>query len=90
MLFRWNQWNVDHIAEHGVSPEEAEWVVEHARRPYPELREDEQMAGGRPRPRRTMVAGDFRPRSRDEDTAYVIHARPLTDREKKRERRRIR
>jgi hypothetical protein len=25
----------------------------------------------------------------DEDTAYVIHARPLTDREKKRERRRL-
>ena len=24
MLFRWNEWNVDHIVEHGVSPEEAE------------------------------------------------------------------
>ena len=40
MLFRWNEWNVEHIAEHGVLPEEAEWVVEHARRPYPELREE--------------------------------------------------
>jgi hypothetical protein len=28
--------------------------------------------------------------SEEEDTAYVLHARPLTDREKKRERRRVR
>ena len=40
VLFRWNDWNIEHIAEHGVSPEEAEWVVDHARRPYPELREE--------------------------------------------------
>ena len=27
MEFRWNEWNVEHIAIHGVEPEEAEWVV---------------------------------------------------------------
>ena len=34
--FKWIDWNVDHIARHGVAPEEAEWVVNHARRPCPE------------------------------------------------------
>jgi hypothetical protein len=34
--FRWNDWNRDHIAMHGVAPEEAEYVVDHASAPYPE------------------------------------------------------
>jgi len=34
--FRWNQWNRDHIATHGVLPEEAEYVINHAAPPYPE------------------------------------------------------
>jgi hypothetical protein len=41
VLFRWNDWNVDHIAEHGVSPKEAELVVESARRPYPEMQQED-------------------------------------------------
>jgi hypothetical protein len=28
MEFRWNAWNIEHIAEHGVTPEEAEAVVQ--------------------------------------------------------------
>ena len=39
--FRWNRWNVDHIARHGVTPVEAEYVVEHAGPPYPRAMEDE-------------------------------------------------
>jgi uncharacterized DUF497 family protein len=35
MDFRWNDWNTEHVQEHGVSPVEAEEVVLHARRPYP-------------------------------------------------------
>ncbi|MCX5683433.1 MAG: hypothetical protein NT049_07100 [Planctomycetota bacterium] len=31
MKFRWNEWNIDHVAEHGVQPREAEGVVEQAR-----------------------------------------------------------
>ena len=90
MIFRWNEWNVDHVAEHGVSPEEAEWVVEHARRPYPELQEESKwrVAGRGHGDRWLQVIFVFDPD--DEDTAYVIHARPLTEREKKRERRRVR
>lgn len=94
MLFRWNDWNVEHIAEHGVSPEEAEQVVEHARNPFPELREHDKWRvigrglGGR----WIQVIFVFDPIEEDideDDTVYVIHARPLTDREKKRERKRL-
>jgi hypothetical protein len=34
--FVWNEWNIDHIAEHGVVPVEAEFVVRGARPPFPE------------------------------------------------------
>jgi uncharacterized DUF497 family protein len=88
VLFRWNDWNVDHIAEHSVSPEEAEWVVEHARRPYPEARKDgRRLVIGRGRGGRWLqVVYIFDP----EDVAYVLHARPLQEHEKHRARRRFR
>jgi uncharacterized DUF497 family protein len=35
MLFQWDQKNTAHIAEHGVSPEEAEYVVRRAVPPFP-------------------------------------------------------
>jgi hypothetical protein len=31
----WDDDNVEHIGEHGIMPEEAEYVVEHARSPFP-------------------------------------------------------
>jgi hypothetical protein len=34
--FIWQSKNVEHIADHSVAPEEAEYVVLHARPPYPE------------------------------------------------------
>jgi len=33
--FRWNTFNLDKVAKHGVSPAEAEHVVRFAKRPYP-------------------------------------------------------
>ena len=36
-IFRWNDWNRNHIAAHGVLPEEAEYIVNHALRPYPDF-----------------------------------------------------
>jgi uncharacterized DUF497 family protein len=33
--FRWNKWNVEHLARHGVDPEAAEQVVQGAARGYP-------------------------------------------------------
>jgi uncharacterized DUF497 family protein len=35
VIFAWDEWNREHIAEHNVSPAEAEYVVRKARRPYP-------------------------------------------------------
>ena len=87
MLFRWNRWNIEHIAEHGVPPEEAELVVEQARRPYPEARPDgKRLVIGRGRGDRWLqVIYIYDP----EDVVYVIHARPLRDNEKRRARRRL-
>ena len=86
--FRWNEWNVEHIGEHGVSPIEAEQLVDDAAPPYPESIGEEkwrvcgQTAGGRD----LQVIYVFDP----EDWIYVIHARGLNDREKRRLRRRVR
>ena len=79
MLFRWNDWNVEHIAEHGVFPDEG-WVVDHAHRPYPEARADgRRLVVGRGRGGRWLqVVYIFDP----EDVVYVIHARPLREHEK--------
>ena len=79
--FRWNDWNLDHLAEHGVDREEAEAVVRNAKEPYPEKRADERWAvWGRGRGGRLLqVIFIFD----DDGTIYVIHARPLTEREAK-------
>lgn len=85
MEFRWNAWNVEHIARHGVDPEAAETVVEAARSPFP----------------RRIEAGKWLVWGADADdrllqvvfildaagTAFVIHARPLTRNERLRLRR---
>ncbi len=36
MDFRWNEWNLEHAQKHGVTPAEAEWVVQTARAPFPQ------------------------------------------------------
>ena len=86
--FRWNAWNLEHATSHGVSPLEAEMVVRSARAPYPEARGDNKWAvlgrGSSGRLIQVIYVVDA------EETLYVIHARPLTDREKHKYRRRIR
>jgi uncharacterized protein len=83
--FRWNAWNVEHIAKHGAVPAQAEYVVNHPFRGYP-LRGEEQkyLARGQDRNGVYMQAiYIFDPPG----VVYVIHARPLNDAEKKRLRR---
>jgi len=88
MEFRWNDWNIEHIARHGVDPQEAEAVVLNARRPFPERRDGGKLVvwgqghGGR----YLQVIFVLDP----DKKAFVIHARPLTDAEKHRLRRRQR
>ena len=84
--FRWNDWNIDHIAEHGVSPEEAEYVVSHARPPYPQ-----ELAGHKYVVKGQTASGDYFQVIYLIDASgslFVIHARPLRDPEKRRFRRR--
>jgi uncharacterized DUF497 family protein len=86
--FRWNGWNIEHLAKHGVQTEEAEMVVNLAQQPYPTGQPDgKYLVIGRGRGGRFLQVIYIL----DEDrTVYVIHARPLTQREKQRFRRRIR
>jgi uncharacterized DUF497 family protein len=85
MQFRWNEWNREHIGVHGVDPEEAEIVVRGHEQPYPLWRPDDKwLIRGRGRGGRLLQVVYVL----DEDlTVYVIHARPLTEREKRQYRR---
>jgi hypothetical protein len=85
--FRWNEWNSDHVAVHGVLPEEAEYVVNHAVASYPEI-----IGDGKWRVRGQTSTGRYLQVIFviEDDGYYVIHARGLTDREKRRLRRRRR
>jgi hypothetical protein len=87
-VFRWNAWNVGHIGEHGILPREAEYVVEQAKRPWPR-----RVGDGRYRVLGTGPAGEylhvvyiFSPPG----VVYVIHARLMSEVEKRRFRRRLR
>lgn len=86
MQFRWIDWNQNHVAEHGVEPDEAERVVRQARPPFPEqIGDDKLLVMGRGHGGRFLqVIYILDP----DDTAFVIHARPLTEREKRRLRKR--
>jgi uncharacterized DUF497 family protein len=76
---------MDLAAKHGLAPEDAEHVVENAAPPYPLWRSDDKWlvwgrgTGGRPLQVVFVIDPD--------DSIYVIHARPLTEREKRRYRR---
>ncbi len=84
--FRWNEWNIDHIANHGVAPEQAEYIVRTARKPWPSYE-----GNGRWLVRGQDKAGLFLQVAYivdSDETLYVIHARPLDDGEKRQLRRR--
>lgn len=83
--FRWNDWNLEHIGRHAVEAEEAEWIVNH----YfaSDAGDDKYKVWGQTAAGRCLqVVFILDPA----DTVYVVHARDLTDREKRRLRRRQR
>jgi uncharacterized DUF497 family protein len=43
VIFSWDDVNRDHIARHGVSPSEAEYVVCDAENPFPQTVEDDKL-----------------------------------------------
>jgi hypothetical protein len=83
-----NVWNVEHIAAHGISCEEAEYVLDHARRPYPEAigRDKWLVRGQTASGKYIQVIFVIDPTH----AAYIIHSRGLTSMEKRRLRRRMR
>lgn len=88
MEFRWIDWNVEKCWKHSVVPAEAEYVVRHARRPYPQKIGDE----------KTMVCGQTDAGRYlqviylidEDDAVFVIHAMPLTPRKRRNYRRKKR
>ena len=110
-IFLWSERNEEHIDIHSVSPDEAEYVVEHAQTPYPEkIEHEKRVVWGRTRHNRFLqvifvevLLDDVRfdewerlelhervAMDKGEPAVRVIHARDLTDREKKQLRRRRR
>jgi uncharacterized DUF497 family protein len=84
--FRWVTWNTDHVAEHGAAPGEAEEVVETARSPFPRrIGDDKWLVWGTTSAGRQLQVVFVLD---DDATVFVIHARDLTEREKRRLRRR--
>jgi uncharacterized DUF497 family protein len=86
--FRWIEWNREKLAIHNIAPSEAEHVVIHARNPYPQRIDDEKrLVWGQ------TASGEYVQVIyviREDDSVFVIHARPLTEREKRRLRRKRR
>ena len=82
MLYRWTRWNVDKVMLHGVTPEEAEQVVNGATNPYPQSGGHGRFLVWGPTAAGRFVLVVYVP---DEvERAFVIHARPLTEKEKRR------
>jgi uncharacterized DUF497 family protein len=88
LRFRWNWWNWEHVQAHGVTPEEAERAVRSASPPYPKRTGGDKWlvwgSGIGGRAVQVIYVID------EGGSYYIIHARPLTTREKKRWRRRKR
>jgi uncharacterized DUF497 family protein len=85
MDFRWNGWNHEQAAKHGVPPDEAEHVVRFARRPYPRRTGGDRwyVVGRGTGDRLIEVAFLVDP----DETIFVIHAMPLGGRRRRRKRR---
>lgn len=79
--FRWNDWNLDHATKHGVSISDIEYVL---RKYMPGFyRGDRYAVRGQTRSGYWIQVVYIRD---PEGSVYVIHARPMTDKEKRNER----
>ena len=81
--FIWDEWNLDHIARHGVSPWEVEQVLAHPRVERRVRRGARAAYGQSDAGRHLLVV--YRPRGRGR--VFVITARDMSHREKQNYRR---
>jgi len=96
--FIWDEKNTAHIAEHGVTAREAEYIVEHARNPYPMPHAERKwLVRGRTESGEYMqviyvwesdaaidyTEIDLLELTDSAEAIYVIHARPLNEAEKR-------
>ena len=86
--FRWITWNTGKVEKHGLTIGEVEHVVNRARRPYPKPIGNEKwlVIGSTSAGRVIQVIYLVD----DGEMIFVIHARPLTLNERRRQRRRPR
>jgi uncharacterized DUF497 family protein len=84
--FRWIPWNVGKVEGHGLSVEDVEWVVNAARRPYPKPIGNEKWLVIGVTQRGINIQVIYLVDA--DDALFVIHARPLTPRERRQRRRR--
>jgi uncharacterized DUF497 family protein len=82
-VFRWVQWNLEHATKHGVSVAECERIVRAGI--YRQTRDGKYRSVGRGDVGRWLQVVFA---LTVDDEVFVIHARPLTESEKHRERRR--
>lgn len=90
--FRWIDWNLGKIDKHGLTVDEVEHVVNHARKPFPLDKAGKLFVAG-PTPSGLWIQVVFvLDEAEDElgDIAFVIHARPLEENDRRRYQRMIR
>ena len=84
--FRWIAWNIGKIEGHGLTISEVEYVVNHARQPYPKPIGNEKWIVIGPTLTGRAIQAIYL--VDPDDTLFVIHARPLSPKERRRRRRR--
>lgn len=73
LIALWNAWNIEHIATHGISRDEAEYVALHAARPFPrEIGDDKFLVWGQTLDGRYLQVIFIRPDGDDIDLASLI------------------
>jgi len=83
--FRWIPWNIDKIESHGLSVDDVEHVVNEARRPSPKPIGNEKWLVTGPTPAGEFIQVIYLVDV--DDRLFVIHARSLTLKERRRHRR---
>lgn len=79
--YRRNDWNLDHVAKHGVTPAEAERVVDGAARGWPRTVGDNKLTvQGRGNGNRVVQVVYL---IDTDGFLYVIHAMPMTTRRRR-------